>query len=285
VTWPVTWVDVAARARGLGTHALAAEEAAAVRRAGEELAILVRWADDRAGALAVFVDDEDRRSLRALLRGLAAAVPADRRLAAATPTPGLSAPALRELAEAASPAGFAQALARRRHPFAAALAAPLARTPLDLVEVELALARRFAERARRARGGRGLAIHVAQVIDVDHLEAALLLAERGRELDAARAFSPGGARLGRDAFLAAARAEPVLARRALAGTPLAAAVHAPAPDAIEEAALAWHLATQRRLARIEPEGLAPVLALLLRRRQEIRAIRRAAWQLALGGAG
>ena len=279
----MTWVDVATRARGLGTHVLGDDLAGAARRAADELAILVRWADDRAGALAVFVADEDRRSLRALLRGLAAGASVERRLAATTPTPGLPAAALRELAGQPTPAGFAAVLARRGHPLAIPLDAPL-----DLLAAELALTRRFADRARRARGGAALASHVAQMIDAELAGAALLLAARGDGIDPAAAFAPGGARIDRPTFLAAARATPARARQlladALAGTPLASAAHDPAPEAIEEAALAWQLATQRRLARLEPAGLAAVLALLLRRRLELRELRRGAWRAVLGGA-
>ena len=67
--------------------------------------------------------------------------------------------------------------------------------------------------------------------------------------------------------------------RAFAGTPLAD------PSAsIDDAALAWHLATQAALRRAEPDGLAAVIHHVLRRRAEARRLRRAAWRLALGGA-
>lgn len=312
----MTWVDVAARARGLSTRlapeewlaaidrapdaaalraAVAAAgydveagvEAALARRATDELGILVRWADDRARALSVIVDDEDRQSLRALLRGLVAGLPVERRLATASPTPRLTATALRDLAEQPSAAAFGAALARLRHPFAGALAPVLAREPVNLLAIELALARAFATRARRARGDRALALHVAETIDGDNAASALLLAARGRDLDAAACFEPGGHRLGRATYLAAARTDVVGARVTLAaafrGTPLDKAVRSSDPAALEPALLEWQLATQERLRRVDPTGLAAVLWFVLRRRREVRRIRRAAWRLALGG--
>ncbi len=296
-----TWVDLVARARGLATHLLAEDalvelgppelvERAARDRAAAELAILERWAADRTDALTAIVDDEDRRSLRGLVRGLAAATPLGARLGGAVPTSRLPAATLRDLAAQPTAAALAARLAHHAHPAATALAAPLAHTPLDLLAVEQALAGWFATRARRgARADRALALHVAQVIDVENAGAARLLAARGRALDAAAHFLPGGARLSRTAFLAAATAAPPIAAtavlvRAFAGTPLATALDDTAVDAVERAALAWHLATQRQQCRLEPLGLAPVLALVLRRRAETRRLRHAAWRVALGGA-
>jgi len=87
-------------------------------------------------------------------------------------------------------------------------------------------------------------------------------------------------------FLAAAAGPLELTRellaRAFAGTPVARAFGAGA-SALEDAALAWQLATQARLRRTDPLGLAAVLHLVLRRRDEVRRLRHAAWRLALGG--
>ncbi|MBK9034730.1 MAG: V-type ATPase subunit [Myxococcales bacterium] len=323
----MTWVDLVARARGLATHlasdaaladldrahdraslaaalaraglpaiagaddpgAPATVEAAATARAAAELAILERWAGARAGALAVLVDDQDRRSLRGLIRGLVAGAPAAARLTGAVPTSRLPAATLRALAAQPTAAALAAALTRCAHPAAAALAAPLAQTPLDLLGVERALTAWFAARARvSARADAALAVHVAQVIDVANAGAALALAARGRTLEPDASFVDGGRRLARPEFVAAATATPAIAATALArsfgGTPVADALTDAAPDAVERAALVWHLATQRRLARAAPLGLAPVLSLVLRRRAETRRVRHAAWRIALGGA-
>jgi vacuolar-type H+-ATPase subunit C/Vma6 len=292
-------VVLAGAPTGATLHAVI--EGAVRARAAGDLAALIRWTDGDDGALDAITLDEDRRSLRAIARGLAAGASAARRLEGAVPTARLPAPVLTALAGVATVDELAAALTRRAHPFAAAVADAArphdphgarrrgaARPPLDLLALELALARAWAERARAHHRDRALRAHVAQQLDADNATTALLLAARGADLDADRAFLPGGARLDRATFAAAA-AGPQDATRdrlaaAFAGTPLARAVAAREPAAIEDAALAWQLATQSRLRRSEPHGLAPVLHLVLRRRAESRRLRRAGWRVAMGGA-
>jgi len=88
-------------------------------------------------------------------------------------------------------------------------------------------------------------------------------------------------------LFAQAVASPATARerlsRAFVGTPIAATLFAARPSAIEDAALAWQLATQAQLRRLEPLGLASVVWLALRRRDEARIARAAAWSAVLGG--
>ena len=264
----MTWVDVAVRARGMASHAAV----------GDELAILARWADDRAGALAVIFDDEDRASLRALVRGVVAGAPVEDRLAAAAPTPTLPAAVLRSLARAPTPAALAEELARRAHWAAPVVAA----SERDLFRVEQDLARAFAARARAgARREPTLARHVAQVIDAENAGAAWLLAARGREVDPAGCFLEGGARVSRDVFVAACGGRTTELTRALADTPLARALDG---GGLEDAALAWHLDTQARERRRDPAGLAAVLLLVLSRRRDRRIARRTRWRTVLGGA-
>jgi len=246
-------------------------------RVARDHAIVARWTD----ALAPLALDDDRRSVRAIARGMAAGVPAARRLAGAVATPSLPAARLAELAAAAHVGELAAALARARHPFASVVAG--VRAPLDLLELELALARRFAELARTR--DHALRTYLAQALDAENAGAALALAARGAELDAHHAFVRGGALVAEATFLVAAagpidRAREVLAD-VLAGTPLAAALLAPSVSALEDAALAWQLATQARLRRLAPLGLAPAIYTLLRRRDEVRRLRRAAWRIAL----
>ncbi|MBK7078920.1 MAG: hypothetical protein IPH44_42310 [Myxococcales bacterium] len=325
----MTWVDLVARARGRSTH-LAAEDAlaaidraadrgallaalaqagwviaptadalaaaraldeAATARATAELALLTRWAAARTAALAVIVADEDRRTLRGIVRGLTAAAAPTSRLRGAVATPDLPASALRELAAAATGPALAAALTQLAHPAAVALAPALTHQPLEPLAVEQALAAWFAARARagaHAAGDRALAEHVAQAIDAENAAAALALANRGRGLAADSAFLIGGRRVDRATFLAAARAAPAACvstlAAALVGTPLVTAVDGGAPDAIERATQAWQLATQARWRRVEPLGLGPVLWLWLRMRREHAQVRLAAWRLALGGA-
>jgi len=278
-------IELARDAPGLATaldHAGLPAEAdpdaidAAVRvRTSHDLATLAHWS----GALAPLELDEDRRSLRLLVRALAAGLPASRRLTGAVATGTLPAPVLAALASAPDLAGVAEVLGHRDHPFAGVLAG---RT-LDPLAIELALARRFGELARSR--DRAMRAYIAQVIDVENTIAALLLAARGDGVP--DAFVPGGRVLERETFEAAI-AEPAEAARgrlatSLASTPLAAALFAPAPGALEDAALAWQLETQTRLRRTDPLGLAPAIHLVLRRRDEARRLRHAGWRVALGG--
>lgn len=261
-----------------GLADVAAVEAATRERAEHDLATLARWSD----ALAPLVLDEDRRSVRALVRGLAAGAPSMQRLAATIATPALPAKTLVHLAEATTIGELVEALGD--HPFARVLAG--ARAPLDPLAIELALTRRFAELARSR--DRALRTYLSQVIDAEHAGAALLLAERGRELDASGEYARGGRLVDRDTFRAAAAGPIGVARgklaAALAGTPLQRALFDVAPGALEDAALAWQLATQHRLRRFAPLGLAPAIHVVLRRRDEARRLRRVAWRLVLGGA-
>ena len=245
-------------------------------RVASDLAILARWTD----ALAAIELDEDRRSLRGIVRGLAAAdVPAERRLAGAVPTRRLPAELLDQLARAASPAELAALLAD--HPYATVLAS--AGTPINLLAVELELARCFATLARTR--DRALRTYIAQLVDAENAAAALLLAERGA--DVPHQHLPHGRLVDRATFEKAAAGRPdaarVLLARALAGTPLTRALHGSRAMPFEEATLAWQLATQARLRRTDPLGLAPALYTLLRRREEARCLRRVAWRLALRG--
>ncbi len=269
-------------------------ERAAADRVAADHAALARWSRDHAEAIAVLVLDEDRRTLRAIARGAAAGAPGERRLEGAVATPTLPRAVLAALGGMASLVEIAALLARRGHPLAAALTPPAparhgtaaaAGAAIDLLAIELALAHGFAAHARAARrGGRALTTHVAQVIDVENARAALALAARGDDLDPARAFLPGGARLDRATFLTAAASDDAGAAlaAAFARTPLARALALEPPAALDDAALAWQLATQARLRVTEPHGLAPVLHLVLRRRAEVRRVRRAAWRVALG---
>jgi hypothetical protein len=125
------------------------------------------------------------------------------------------------------------------------------------------------------------------VIDAENASSALLLAERGEEVDAAACYLRGGARLDAGAFASVAHERPERARatlaRLFAATPLAEALRSGAVGAFEDAVVAWHQLCLARQRLIEPLGAAPVLWLAIRRQEEVRRVRRAAWRLALGG--
>jgi ATP synthase C subunit len=288
----VSWADAAARARGLVSRipadaeldrlAITVDTQALEERIRAEtcavFATLARWV-----ALDTLELDEDRRSLRAIARGLAAGASAHRKLAATIATSSLDERTLAAIVDAPTLAIVAEQLVELDHPLAPALrpfVAP-ARGLLDLFAIELALARRFAELAS-GRGDRALRLHVAQVIDAENAAAALQLASRGGELEVETAFIPGGARLDRSTFAAACR-DPERLVAPFAHTPLAAAVLATPPGALDEAALAWHLDTQARLRVLDPHGAAAVLYLVLRRRRASHRLRRTGWRHLLGG--
>jgi plasmid stability protein len=164
------------------------------------------------------------------------------------------------------------------HVLAEAFSAP------ELFEVEHALARAFFAHARSHDAA--LAAYLTQLVDIENAQAALALSARGGDLDADPLFLAGGNRIDRALFRAAATSPATTHEqlaRAFTGTPLATAMFAARPAAIEDAALAWQLATQIQLRRLDPLGLAPVLWLVLRRREETRRLRARAWSAALGG--
>jgi len=276
----MTYDALVARARGLATRratavpaAPAAVEAMLCDRTETELALLRRWAPDPVRTVEL---DEDRRTLRAIARGIVAGIAPARRIAGAIATSSLPRDVLARLAEATSLAAVRVVLAG--HPLAPAFAED------ELFDVECALARRIAEQPRPRDAA--LADYLAQGIDLDNAQIALALALRGGELAADALFLPGGRRLARARFVAAAagrdtaRAE---LARAFAGTPVEAALFAAGPSALEDAGLTWQLASQARWRRLAPLGLANLVWWLLQRRDEARRLRAAAWSAALGG--
>ena len=307
------WDDLAARARGLATHLLGpgklagldeatsladlaqllgapaapppsarSLERAARRRAAANLAVLARWTGTRAAALAVLFEDEDRRSLRAILRGAVAGAPPEERIAGSVPTPALGEASLVELSRQPTAAAVAALLVAWSHPYGDAIAGEAARARPDLFALEGALDRRFAERARAGarRGGAPLRAHLRALLDAENVFSALALAG-GEGLDAGAVFLDGGARLGRDAFLGAVAAGGEGVRAALAGHLDGTRLGRALTDGgdLEAAALADGIDEQRRLARLWPSGPAPVILLVLGRRAEIRAVDAAAWRL------
>ncbi|MBL9017198.1 MAG: V-type ATPase subunit [Myxococcales bacterium] len=259
---------LAARARGLTARL---DDATAPP--ADLLAVLGRW--DEHDELRVITLDEDRRALRAIVRGLAAGIPAERRAVAAG--------RLRHAAGAPTLAELARRLGD--HPLAPALASA-AEGPLDLLAIEAALARAYGERVRPADPA--ARAYARQLIDGQNAGAALALSARGRALSPARMFVPGGERLAEATFVEAARAPldetRVRLAAAFAGTPLAAAVMSSEPAAVERATRAWMRDTQRRHRRLAPHGLAPALYFALRWSEHAEAWRREAAQRALGGA-
>lgn len=237
------WEDVNARARGLSTHLLSRGDLETLARqpdlpalaeelgrlgiiaaGGEEgtagvgvergirrwgaglLRILARWVGERSTALPLVFADEDRRSLRALVRGAVARIPTARRLAGLLPTPALPALALEQLAGAATVGALAAQLSVWRHPFAVVLAPFTATGEPDLFSIERALGRSAAEAAVRAAGRSGsapLRAAVAEGIDLENAALAVLLAGAGEGVPGAADLLPGGDRLPAATFVRA----------------------------------------------------------------------------------
>jgi vacuolar-type H+-ATPase subunit C/Vma6 len=320
----VEWSDLDARARGLATRLLGRKRLEALARAADldaaaaelarrgliplpiggaspatleeelrrtaaaRLRTLSRWCGERSGALAALHEEESRRSLRALLRGAAAGAPPERRLAGLIPTPELPERALRELARQPTPAAVALLLAAWGSAYGPPLLAEAGRAQPDLLAVETALARAFAARLLRAarQGGKELAARVRETIDLENAAAALLLAGAGGDARAEASFLPGGDRLSREGFLAAAaapdRSEAALRlARAFRGTPFAA-VLTEGPAALEAEILRIRLRTLAAAARRQPLGPSPFLLYLLRLRAELADLRKILWGIALG---
>jgi vacuolar-type H+-ATPase subunit C/Vma6 len=323
----VRWEDVDARARGLASHLLSSETLAglaglrtlqelsralaaagvlpeevpaptaavlelALRRwAAGEVRVARRWLGSRAEVIAVALEVEDRRSLRALVRGAAAGVHAEARLTGLVPTPTLPERLLRELAGRSSLREQAALLVMAGHPSGPALLAAAAGTEPDLFAVELALSRAFAERATRGArsGGRFLRTHVEDLIDAENCRSALLLANRASAEPTGSAFIPGGRRLTLVRFAAAATAaDPVAAARRLGeiydGGPEAEMLlrHAAEPAALETAMDRAETERLHQVARLDPLGPAPLLLYLRRLRHQMVALGELVWALDLG---
>lgn len=263
-------------------------EGAVRRSAADRLRILSRWCGDRTGVLAVLFEDEDRRSLRALLRGAAAGAPPEERLSGLVPTPELPPRALEELAMLDEVADLAVTLAAWGNPYADALRVEPHLPRNDLPRMEAALAGIFAGRARKGarRGDRALRSFVGETIDVENALAAIVLATGAAEEDPERYFVEGGGALPFPVFVEAARAPDRAAAAhaiaaALHATPLAGALAGP-PAGTERRLLAARVKAQTRLARLEPLSSRPLLSYALRLRAETLDLASLIWATALG---
>jgi vacuolar-type H+-ATPase subunit C/Vma6 len=320
----MNWGDVNARVRGLGSRLLRPDEISrlsdadslqslaralatlgllpddtagasapaldlALRRsAAAPVRILRRWLGDRERAMAVGLELEDRRSLRALIRGAAEGVHAEARLAGLIPTPTLPERLLEELAGRVRIKDQAALLIAAGHPYGPAIHAAATGAIPDLFSIELGIARTFAERALRGArpAGSFLRDYVRGVIDQDNCRFVILLA--GTDLTGpAPAFLPGGRLSQADFERAAAAGDPHRAARVVGqalGGRLAGLLerHAGNPAALDEALEAEDLEYLRRQARLDPLGPAPVLWYLRQLRHQSIALSRLVWSVDLG---
>lgn len=263
------------------------------RAAAGELRRLARWFGEGSAGPALVFGDEDRRSVRAMLRGAAAGASAETRLAGLIPTPQLPERALAELAAQPRVSDVAALLVTWNHPLGSALlsAAGAPDTEPEVLRLELEVDRWFAKRADAAarQGGRTFRRYVEQSIDLDNARSALLLAASDAELPADDFFLSGGRHVSRSAFQDAARSGSTLAAARHLARPLAPlgvggtlAQHAGDLARLDEALLRARISALRLEARRDPLGAAPVLGYVLGLRAQVVALRRCLWGIELG---
>jgi vacuolar-type H+-ATPase subunit C/Vma6 len=320
------WEDLNARARGLATHLAprdALEELAGApdlptlargcaalgvipaepeeatpialelafrRGAARNLQVLARWLGSREPLLRIVLEDEDRRSLHALLRGAAAGVASELRLAGLIPTPSLPERQLEELARQTRVRDIVALLVVWQHPYGSPLLAAAGGETPDLFRIECALNQTFARRAMSGsrRGGRELRDWVEETLDFENLKGALVLVSGEHEVPVDEAFLPGGRRITIEQFRAAAhsgdppRAGALLAPRFEEAMARLIRRDASKPIALDNAILAHRLRQLRARARRYPLGPAPLLWYLLRLRAQALRLRLLLWSTAIG---
>ncbi|MGB8332088.1 MAG: V-type ATPase subunit [Polyangiales bacterium] len=318
--------DINARARGLRTHLLAPSDLARLarangltalqrelsalglvrsdapatpailehgirRHAADQMAVLKRWCSDARGkTLAVIFEDEERRSIQAILRGAAQGTASEVRITGLVPTGALSERALQTLASQPTPADVVRMLVLWNHPFGAPLIGAVSKPNPSLFEIEVELARTFARRAsaRAHEGGKQLVEYVEQVIDVLNAWSALLhFVERDPSI-VDLTFIEGGRWLTREVFGALMSLETlrdVENRLAweLRKSALASAFRGESADMteLEGAVLRAQIQWQNRSVRIDPTGASPVIGFAIELRAEVLNLQSIIWGVAL----
>lgn len=267
----------------------------AVRRAAAfHLTTLARWSRQHPEILTPFFLDEDRRSVRAMLRGASEGSLEDERLAGLVPTPLLPERPLRELASQRSVGAVAARLSAWNHPFGSALLA-MARDPKpDLLRLDLLLNQvcitKSLEAARRLPRGhharRDLVAFVNDTADIENASIALQLAGQRTSLEPGDFFLRGGRHFTLESFLTVAKSPDAdtgraVLQRIFRATPFAPALAGPIRE-LENGMLAARVLQAVRNARLFPLGAAPVIAFVLRLRAEVRDLGLILWRLAVG---
>ncbi|MBW2627907.1 MAG: V-type ATPase subunit [Deltaproteobacteria bacterium] len=261
------------------------------RHAAGQITILERWCtDDRRTILAVIFEDEDRRSIQAILRGAQQGTATEARMAGLVPTRSLPERALLTLAGQPTPTDVIRMLALWSHPLATSLAAAASGPHPSLFEIEIELQRAFARRAsaRAHLGGSQLVEYVKQVVDVMNTWSALLhFVERDPSI-VDMTFVDGGRWLTRDVFhkLMSLETRPQLEKRLaweLRKSALGSAFRHDIEDLaqLESAMLHAQIDWQNRAVRIDPSGAAPIIGFAIELRAEVLNLRRIIWGVAL----
>jgi vacuolar-type H+-ATPase subunit C/Vma6 len=278
-----TQLRATGRTIGAFEHATPMELDRAVRRgAAGVLATLEGWAGERKAALQVIFDEDDRRNLRALIRGCFAGAASESRLRGLVPTTSLPERALGELAGANRIAELAARLTLWRHPYAEAFEAEARKNQPSLLDIEVALDRLAFRRALAGAktADAHLTAHVRRSIDLTNAWSALLAGEPDAP------FFEGGALLTRTIHQRVHKAKNRLDAIAVLASAFAPSplrhVFTPANAArLEETALRTMERDEHRAILLDPLGSAPVLWLALRLRTVSADLTRIIWAIAL----
>ena len=266
-------------------------ERAVRRHAADQMRILDRWCmDERRAALAVILEDEDRRSIQAILRGAQQGTATEVRMAGLIPTTSLPERALLTLAGQPTPTDVIRMLALWNHPLGVPLVAAASGPHPSLFEIEVELQRAFARRAsaRAHQGGSQLVEYVEQVVDVMNTWSALLhFVERDPAI-VDMTFVEGGRWITRDVFhkLMALETRPQVEKRLgweLRKSALGNAFQGEIEDLaqFEGTMLRAQIDWQNRAVRVDPSGAAPIIGFAIELRAEVVNLRRIIWGVAL----
>ena len=266
-------------------------ERAVRRHAADQMGILDRWCmDERRAALAVILEDEDRRSIQAILRGAQQGTATEVRMAGLIPTTSLPERALLTLAGQPTPTDVIRMLALWNHPLGVPLVAAASGPHPSLFEIEVELQRAFARRAsaRAHQGGSQLVEYVEQVVDVMNTWSALLhFVERDPAI-VDMTFVEGGRWITRDVFhkLMALETRPQVEKRLgweLRKSALGNAFQGEIEDLaqLEGTMLRAQIDWQNRAVRVDPSGAAPIIGFAIELRAEVVNLRRIIWGVAL----
>jgi vacuolar-type H+-ATPase subunit C/Vma6 len=324
---PVSEIALVARARGLAGHCLSREtlerlaeaddlsalvrslarlgaaldpigapvdvfavERAIARTANRYLRTMYRWQERTPGVLDVFAAHQDRRSLRAILRGAAQGKSSEARLEGLFPTPSLPSPALTALSLQASPADVVRRLVVLGHPDAVRLVPAVRTAHADLLGIDVALLAGFAARAAgaAAKADETVDEFVSTMIDVANAQNAIVIAGEPRDIDPAALFVHGGRWLSEPIFVSAARRSRQQALTTLATTlghsALAPLLPVVSNDVVnlDRAFLTTMLERLTRSSRLDPLSYAPLLCVLLLIDAQSRDLRALVWGAVLG---
>jgi vacuolar-type H+-ATPase subunit C/Vma6 len=266
-------------------------ERAVRRHAADQMGILDRWCmDERRAALAVILEDEDRRSIQAILRGAQQGTATEVRMAGLIPTTSLPERALLTLAGQPTPTDVIRMLALWNHPLGIPLVAAASGPHPSLFEIEVELQRAFARRAsaRAHQGGSQLVEYVEQVVDVMNTWSALLhFVERDPAI-VDMTFVEGGRWISRDVFhkLMTLETRPQVEKRLaweLRKSALGNAFQGEIEDLaqLEGSMLRAQIDWQNRAVRVDPSGAAPIIGFAIELRAEVVNLRRIIWGVAL----